>query len=90
MGICCGNIQPRHHIKSVGIIPVPKWEEENCRLQVAVRLNNEAGDTFGINYSRYHPKKVLGKFEVNLKDKTLSFSSEKLKCKDSSGFLSGP
>lgn len=66
---------------------IPKWEEDG--LQVAVRSNNETGYMFGINYSRYHPKKVQKsvKFEVKLKDKTLRFPQKGIEMQDSTVFI---
>ena len=66
---------------------IPKWEEDG--LQVAVRSNNETGYMFGINYSRYHPKKVQKsvKFEVKLKDKTLRFPQQGIEMQDSTVFI---
>ena len=44
---------------------------------------------FGINYSRYHPKKVQKsvKFEVKLKDKTLRFPQKGIEMQDSTVFI---
>lgn len=66
---------------------IPKWEEDG--LQVAVRSNNETGYMFGINYSRYHPKKIQKsvKFEVKLKDKTLRFPQKGIEMQDSTVFI---
>lgn len=70
------------------MVPViPKWEENG--LQVAVRSNNETGYMFGINYSRYFPKKEQKsvKFEVKLKDKTLRFPQKGIEMQDSTIFV---
>lgn len=66
---------------------IPKWEEDG--LQVAVRSNNESGYLFGINYSRYYPKKEQKnvKFEVNLRDKVLRFPRKGIEMQDSTVFI---
>lgn len=70
------------------MVPViSKWEEN--RLQVAVRSNNESGYLFGINYSRYYPKKVQKniKFEIKLKGKMLRFPQKGIDLQDSTVFV---
>lgn len=66
---------------------IPKWEEDG--LQVAVRSNNESGYLFGINYSRYYPKKEQKnvKFEVKLQDKILHFPRKGVEMQDSTVFV---
>jgi len=70
------------------MVPViSKWEENS--LQVAVRSNNESGYLFGINYSRYYPKKVQKniKFEIKLKGKMLRFPQKGIDLQDSTVFV---
>lgn len=70
------------------MVPViPKWDADG--LQATVRSNNEEGYIFGVNYSRYHPKKKQKNvtFEVKLQDKTLSFPSKGIEMQDSTIFV---
>lgn len=66
---------------------ISKWEEDG--LQVAVRSNNETGYLFGINYSRYHPKREQKnvKFEVKLRNKILRFPQKGIEMQDSTVFI---
>jgi hypothetical protein len=58
-------------------------------LQLAIRIDEQSGFLFGINYARYMPKEVRKdcRFQVKLKNETILFPGEGISIPDSAIFI---